>query len=171
MWRTPYGEAMEAFPSGVRKMQSALKDLGIVGRIRELPESATTAASAAQALGVDTSAIANSLVFEADGKPLLVLISGSHRVDLLRLASLTGSRQVHRADPTFVRLHTGQPIGGVAPIGHPRAIETLVDVTLSRQRSVWASAGHPQFVFQTSYDELLRITAGHAGEVGEAPAE
>lgn len=162
---------MEALPSGVRKVQATLQDLGITGRVRELPESAATAASAAQALGIDKAAIGNSLIFEADGQPLLVVISGAHRVDLLKLAALTDSRRVRRADPSFVRLHTGQPIGGVSPVAHPRPIDTLVDVTLSRQRQVWVSAGHPQFVFQTSYDELLRITAGSAGEVGEAPAE
>ncbi|MBK6763649.1 MAG: YbaK/EbsC family protein [Micrococcales bacterium] len=162
---------MEGLPSGVRKVQATLQDLGLTERVRELPESAATAASAAQALGVDKAAIGNSLIFEADGGPLLVVISGAHRVDLLKLAALTDSRRVHRADPSFVRLHTGQPIGGVSPVGHPRPIETLVDVTLSRQRQVWVSAGHPQFVFRTRYDELLRITAGNAGEVGEAPAE
>lgn len=162
---------MEANPAGVRKVRAALAALGITDRIRELPGSAATAAAAAKELGVKKSAIVNSLIFEADGQPLLVLISGTHRADLLKLASLTDSRQVHRADPTFVRLHTGQPIGGVAPIGHPRSIHTLVDVTLSRQREIWASAGHPQYVFRTTYDELLRITAGNAGEVGEAPAD
>lgn len=158
-------------PAQVRKVRSALTGLGIPDRIRQLPDSAATAASAAQALGVDKAAIANSLIFEADGEPLLVIISGAHRADLLKLASLTDTRQVNRADASFVRLHTGQPIGGVAPLGHPRPIPTFVDVTLSRQRGVWASAGHPQYVFSTTYDELLRVTAGTAGEVGEAPAE
>lgn len=162
---------MEGYPTQVRKVHSALAELGLQGRIRQLPDSAATAASAAQALGVDQEAIAKSLVFEADGVPLLVIISGAHRADLLKLASLTDSRQVNRADPSFVRLHSGQPIGGVAPLGHPRPIHTLVDVTLSRQREIWASAGHPQYVFRTSYDEILRLTAGNAGEVGEAPAE
>lgn len=162
---------MQSYPAQVHKVRSALAGLGIHDRIRQLPESAATAASAAQALDVPKAAIANSLIFVADGKPLLVIISGSHRADMLKLASLTDSRKVTRADPNFVRLHTGQPIGGVAPLGHPRPITTLVDVTLSRQRQIWASAGHPQYVFSTSYDEVLRLTAGNAGEVGEAPAE
>jgi prolyl-tRNA editing enzyme YbaK/EbsC (Cys-tRNA(Pro) deacylase) len=162
---------MQEFPAQVRKVHAALTGLGISDRIRPLPESAATAELAAQALGVDRAAIANSLVFEADGKPLLTMISGAHRADLLKLASLTDSRKVNRADASFVRLHTGQPIGGVAPVGHPRPIPTLVDVSLSRLREVWASAGHPRYVFRTSYDEILRITAGTAGEVGEAPAE
>ena len=161
---------MQEYPAQVRKVQTALTGLGIPERIRHLPESAATAELAAQALGIEKSAIANSLIFEADGKPLLVMISGAHRADLLKLASLTDSRKVNRAEASFVRLHTGQPIGGVAPLGHPRPIHTLVDVSLSRLREVWASAGHPRYVFRTSYDELLRITAGTAGEVGEAPA-
>lgn len=162
---------MEAYPTQVRKVQSVLAELGVTDRIVQLPDQAATAASAAQALGVPKSAIASSLIFEADGQPLLVIISGSHRADTYKLAALTDSRKVNRADSGFVRLHTGQPIGGVSPVGHPRPIETLVDVSLARQQRVWAGAGHPQYVFQTSYDELLRITAGNAGEVGEAPAE
>lgn len=162
---------MQSYPPQVRRVSEALVKLGLHDRIRHLPDSSTTAAAAARALDVPTSAIANTLVFEADKRPLLVIISGTHRADLLKLASLTESRSVIRADPTFVRAHTGQPVGGVSPLGHPRPLTTLVDITLSRQRQVWAGAGHPQYVFRTSYDELLRVTAGTAGEVGEAPAE
>lgn len=162
---------MHEYPAQVRKVHAALSNLGITDRIRQLPDSAATAAAAAQALGVEKSAIAKSLIFEADGKPLLVVISGAHRADLLKLASVTDSRRVNQADASFVKLHTGQPIGGVAPLGHPRPIPTLVDVTFSRLREIWASAGHPHYVFSTSYDEILRLTAGTAGEVGEAPAQ
>jgi prolyl-tRNA editing enzyme YbaK/EbsC (Cys-tRNA(Pro) deacylase) len=162
---------MQSLPPQVRKVSMVLTDMGLHDRIRQLPDSAATASSAAQALDVPKAAIAKSLVFQADGHPLLVVISGDHRADLYKLASLTDSRNVTRADAGFVRTHTGQPIGGVSPLGHPKPLTTLVDVTLSRQRRIWASAGHPQYVFSTSYDEILRITAGSAGEVGEAPAE
>ncbi len=116
-------------------------------------------------------AIANSLIFNADGQPLLVLTSGAHRADPMKLAALIEAHQVKRADAEFVRRHTSQPIGGVAPVGHPRPLHTLVDVELSRFAVVWAAGGHPHFVFPTSYDELLRVTAGTAAEVGEAPAQ
>lgn len=162
---------MQSYPPQVRKVFTALADLGIHDRIRELPDSVTTATSAAQALEVPKAAIARSVVFAADGKPLLVIISGTHRPDPLKLAALTDSRRIVLGDTSFIRTHTGQPAGGVSPLGHPRPLATLVDVTLSRQRQIWASAGHPQYVFHTSYDEILRITAGNAGEVGEAPAE
>lgn len=68
----------------------------------------------------------------ADGKPLLILTSGAHRVDTARVADQHGFASVKRADPDFVRSATGQAIGGVAPVGHPAPIRTLVDVWLDK---------------------------------------
>jgi prolyl-tRNA editing enzyme YbaK/EbsC (Cys-tRNA(Pro) deacylase) len=142
---------------------------GATGEVRELPDSARTAAAAAAQLGVPVGAIANSLVFDVDDSPLLVLTSGAHRVDVERVAALLGVPRVRPGSPDFVRRHTGQPIGGVAPIGHPEPIGTLVDVELARYGRVWAAAGHPHAVFPTTYDELLRLTGGTAAEVGNGP--
>ncbi|MEU8120208.1 YbaK/EbsC family protein [Spirillospora sp. NPDC049024] len=143
----------------------ALLDLGAAGAVVELPESAPTAPAAAEQLGCEVGAIANSLVFDADGSPLLVLTSGAHRVDTVKVAALVGAAKVRRATPEFVRESTGQPIGGVAPVGHPAPIRTLVDVWLDRYDEVWAAGGHPHTVFPTSYGELLRITGGTPAEV------
>jgi prolyl-tRNA editing enzyme YbaK/EbsC (Cys-tRNA(Pro) deacylase) len=156
-------------PNAARVAQ-ALAALGVAGLVRALPEPAPTAATAAAQLGVEVGAIANSLVFDADGDPLLVLTSGAHRADTLALAGLVGASAVRRATPEFVRAATGQPIGGVAPVGHPAPLRTIVDVDLARYPVVWAAGGHPHYVFPTTYDELLRITAGEAAEVGEEPA-
>ncbi|WNV77328.1 YbaK/EbsC family protein [Geodermatophilus sp. DSM 44513] len=153
----------------VAAISALLAEAGAAGRVRELSGSARTAAEAAQELGVPRGAIANSLVFDVDGAPLLVLTSGAHRVDVGRVAALLGVREVRRATADFVRRHTGQPIGGVAPVGHPAPIGTLVDVELARHDRVWAAAGHPHAVFPTTYDELLRLTAGTAAEVGDGP--
>ena len=152
------------------KVAVALAGLGAAGTVRELPDRAATAAAAAALLGIEVGAVANSLVFDADGEPLLVLTSGAHRADVLALAGVVGASRVTRADADFVRAATGQPIGGVAPVGHPRPLRTLVDVDLARYPVVWAAGGHPHYVFPTTYDELLRITAGEAAEVGEQPA-
>ncbi|CAN5173392.1 YbaK/EbsC family protein [soil metagenome] len=140
---------------------------GANGQVRALPASARTAALAAEQLGVPVGAIANSLVFDAGGAPLLILTSGGHRVDTARVTRLLGLPGLNRATPDFVRRHTGQPIGGVAPVGHPEPIGTLVDIALAGFEVVWAAAGHPSTVFPTSYDELLRITGGTAAEVGD----
>jgi|SRR6516162_8199388 len=147
------------YPSAVR-VAGVLRERGVTGDIRELPEPAPTAAAAAAQLGCEVGAIANSLIFNADGAPLLVLTSGAHRVDAGRVAALIGADKVERADPEFVRRSTGQVIGGVAPVGHPAPLRTLVDAELASYDVVWAAAGHAHTVFATSFGELLRITGG-----------
>jgi prolyl-tRNA editing enzyme YbaK/EbsC (Cys-tRNA(Pro) deacylase) len=143
-----------------------LRSLGVSGEVRELPEPAPTAASAAEQLGCDVGAIANSLVFNADGEPLLILTSGAHRVELGKVAALIGAAAVKRADPEFVLTHTGQPIGGVAPVGHPKRIKALIDVWLDKHEVVWAAGGHASTVFPTSFSELIKITEGIPADVG-----
>ena len=85
---------------------------------------------------------------------------GAHRVDVELVARTAGVSKVRRATPEFVREATGQPIGGVAPVGHPAPIRTLVDTWLQKHEVVWAAGGHPHTVFPTTFDELLRITGG-----------
>jgi prolyl-tRNA editing enzyme YbaK/EbsC (Cys-tRNA(Pro) deacylase) len=121
--------------------------------------------AAAQALGVEVGQIANSLIFDADGEPLLVLTSGAHRVDTARLAADLGVTKLKRATPEFVREHTGQAIGGVAPIGHPHPVRTLLDVDLKQYDVIWAAGGVPQAVFPITYDQLLGITKATEAEV------
>ncbi len=158
----------------VAEVARLLADSGSTGEVRVLPAEVRTAAAAAAALGVPVGAIVNSLVFavgaEGDQEPLLVLTSGAHRVDETTVAGLLGIARLRRATPDFVREATGQAIGGVAPLGHPEPIGTLVDVELARYDQVWAAAGHPHTVFPTTYDELLRLTGGTAAEVGTGPA-
>jgi prolyl-tRNA editing enzyme YbaK/EbsC (Cys-tRNA(Pro) deacylase) len=139
---------------------SALRSLGVPGEIRELPEPAPTAATAAAQLGCEVGAIANSLIFSADAQPLLILTSGAHRVNTAKVAAEVGVDKLGRADPDFVFASTGQRIGGVAPVGHPQPIRTLVDTALARYDVVWAAAGHAHTVFPTSFAELVRITSG-----------
>jgi prolyl-tRNA editing enzyme YbaK/EbsC (Cys-tRNA(Pro) deacylase) len=147
-------------PVDFSRFASVLRSLGVPGEVRELPESAPTAQAAAAQLRCDVGAIANSLIFAADGAPLLVMTSGAHRVDTGKVAELLGAAAVTRADARSVREWTGQPIGGVAPVGHPAPVRTLVDTWLAKHDIIWAAAGHPHTVFPTTYEELLRITNG-----------
>jgi prolyl-tRNA editing enzyme YbaK/EbsC (Cys-tRNA(Pro) deacylase) len=133
--------------------------------LRVLPDAVTTAAAAAAALGVEVGQIANSLVFDADGAPLLVLTSGAHRVDTGKVAALIGVQKVRRASPEFVRAATGQPIGGVAPVGHPAPLRTLVDRALAQYDEVWAAGGIPHAVFVTTFAELVKVTGGQPADV------
>lgn len=152
-------------PNG-QKVRAALDAAGVRGRIIETVDASPTAATAAAQLDIEVGQVANSLVFEADGQPLLVLTSGQHKADTHRLAELVGAKKVHRPNADFVREHTGQPIGGVAPVGHPKQIRTIIDTQLKAWPVVWAAGGHPHYVFPTSFDELLRITDGTPFDVG-----
>jgi prolyl-tRNA editing enzyme YbaK/EbsC (Cys-tRNA(Pro) deacylase) len=147
-------------PTRSRLVADALAAAGVRTEIRELPDSARTAAEAAAALGCDVAAIANSLVFVSGGEPLLVMTSGGHRVDTVVLAALLGLGPIERATAKQVREATGQAIGGVAPTGHPAPLRTVVDTALADYPVIWAAAGTPHTVMPLSYRELLHLTDG-----------
>ncbi len=150
----------------ITRFREALAAAGGRGRIVVLPDTVHTAALAAQALGCEVGAIANSLLFDADGSPVLILTSGGHRVDTAKVAADLGLTSLRRAKPAFVREHTGQVIGGVSPIAHPRPVPTYLDTALRAYDEVWAAAGHPAAVFSTTYGELLAMTGATEIEVG-----
>lgn len=152
-------------PNGQR-VAEALVGAGVEGRIIETLEGSPTAATAAAQLDIEVGQVANSLVFDADGEPLLVLTSGQHRADLKKLAEFIDAKHIHRPNADFVRIHTGQPIGGVAPLGHPKPLRTIVDTQLDAWPVVWAAGGHPHYVFPTSFAELVRVTNGIPFDVG-----
>ena len=156
---------MNEHPS-ITTFRTELDRLGGTGEIVVLPDSVHTAALAAEALGCEVGAIANSLLFEAAGEPVLILTSGAHRVDVAATAERIGVPALERATPEFVRNHTGQVIGGVSPIAHPAPVPTYLDTWLQKYDVVWAAAGHPAAVFSTTYDELLRMTGATTIEVG-----
>jgi prolyl-tRNA editing enzyme YbaK/EbsC (Cys-tRNA(Pro) deacylase) len=162
-------------------VNAILQAAGLPGRVRMLDEAVTTARTAAQHLGCPIGAIANSLIFETfmaasvgmseqpketdSGTPLLIMTSGAHRVDMTTIGEQLGL-QLRRASPTFVRQHTGQPIGGVAPVGHPKPIRTVVDRALAEFDELWAAGGIPHAVFPLTYAELLVLTGGAEADVG-----
>ncbi|WP_125131506.1 YbaK/EbsC family protein [Microbacterium sp. 10M-3C3] len=155
----------DALPARSRLVAERLAAAGIEPRIVVLPDAAHTAALAAQALGVEVGAIANSLVFRCDDAPLLVMTSGAHRVDTAALAERLGRGRITRATPEQVREATGQAIGGVAPTGHPAPIDTIVDEALAAYPELWAAGGTPHTVFPLTFDQLVRLTAGTVAKV------
>ena len=163
------GSARASEHAGVAAFREALSRAGGTGRIVVLPDSVHTAALAAEALGCEVGAIANSLVFDCDGSPVLILTSGSHRVDTAKVGADLGLPPLRRAKPEFVRAHTGQVIGGVSPLNHPQPVPTYLDVELRDYDEIWAAAGHPAAVFSTTYDELLRMTGATEIQVDDSP--
>jgi prolyl-tRNA editing enzyme YbaK/EbsC (Cys-tRNA(Pro) deacylase) len=155
-----------SLPRGARRVQDALRSLGLSAEaeaVRELDDSIHTAPQAAAVVGCELGAIVKSLVFRGvdSGDGVLVLVAGDNRADEALVAGVVGE-PVARADADFVRQVTGYAIGGVAPVGHPAPLRTVVDEDLLRFGEVWAAAGHPRAVFPVEPGALARA-------VGAAP--
>jgi prolyl-tRNA editing enzyme YbaK/EbsC (Cys-tRNA(Pro) deacylase) len=151
-------------PRSARRVQEALRALGLPAEVRELDDSTRTAPEAAAAVGCELGAIVKSLVFRGagTGEAVLALVSGDNRADEARISARVGET-VLRADADFVRTATGYAIGGVPPVAHPAPLRTLVDEDLLRFETVWAAAGTPRAVFPIDPAQL-------AAAIGAAPA-
>jgi len=161
------GAAEPNLHPNAQRVQRALASAGCRGQVRQLSESTRTSAEAAAALGVEVGQIAKSLVFLADRRPVVVIMSGRDRVDTGTLARVLGATEVRRADADAVRQATGYPIGGVSPAGLPAGLEVLVDRGLVACNLIWAAAGTPNAVYPTTFEELLALTGGRAADVSE----
>lgn len=157
----------EQHPS-VLRVQSRLRELGMLGEVHHLSDSARSAQEAADALNILVGQVASSIVFKLpSGAPLLVITSGRHRVNTELVAQNLGVEKLHRADADFVREHSGFAIGGVAPLGWLQPATILIDETLNDYDVVWAAAGHPHAVFPTTFDELIKTTGALVMVVGD----
>lgn len=156
---------MSSEHSAITSFRDDLHRRGGTGDVVILPDSVHTAPLAAEALGCEVGAIANSLVFDTGAGPVLILTSGAHRVDTARVAERIGVERLDRATPAFVRQHTDQVIGGVSPLDHPAPVPTWIDSWLRRHDVVWAAAGHPAAVFSTTFEELVAMTGAREIEV------
>ena len=141
--------------------------LGPEYQVLEFEESTRSAEDAAVAIGCPVAAIAKSLVFrQADGAPVLVIASGANRVDESKVAAVLG-QAIGRADPDFVREHTGYAIGGVAPVGHPAPLRVLLDRDLLALEEIWAAAGTPNAVFRMTPAQLRALTGGEVADIAK----
>ena len=154
---------------GRERVEAALKTAGLEIDVLELSKSARTAQLAASALDTRLGSIVKSLIFLADGEPILVLVAGDRRASSEKLKRLLGARRVMIADADRVRQESGFSIGGVPPIGHDRPLSTWIDESLGRFETVYAAAGHPRAVFPIASRTLARITEGKVADLVEVP--
>jgi prolyl-tRNA editing enzyme YbaK/EbsC (Cys-tRNA(Pro) deacylase) len=141
--------------------------------VQELPADTSTAEAAARAVGAPVGSIVKSLIFLADGQPLLVLVAGDQRADVKRLRAYLGlsKRRLRIARPAQVLEATGFEVGGVPPIGHKEPLQTLIDGTLARFEEVWAAAGNAHAVFPIKYAQLVAVTGGQVVDLAESGTE
>ena len=147
--------------------ECAREEYGFDPPAEQFPEGTKTAEDAAAAIGCDVAQIASSIVFVADGDPVVVVTSGANRVAEGRLAEVVGADDVRTADPDEVSEATGWSIGGVPPFCHDGDLPVYVDRTLTGFDRVWAAAGTPDAVFAIDPDELRRYADGEVVDVAE----
>ena len=140
--------------------------LGSGFAVVEFEASTKTSADAAAAIGCGVAQIAKSLVFRAGERPVLVVASGTNRVDEKKVGALLGQK-IERADADFVRATTGYAIGGVAPVGHATAPLVLLDEDLKRYDTIWAAAGTPNAVFRLTPADLERLTGAAFADIAK----
>lgn len=152
-------------------MAAALERLGVRARPRRFDRSTATAEEAAAAVGCQLGQIVKTLLFLADERPTLVLVAGDRRVDPAALAQILGVRRkrLRMASPEEVLARTGFAVGGLPPVGHTGTYDVVLDESLRRFRRLWAAAGTPDAVFETSPDELAEITGGQWSEITKQP--
>jgi Cys-tRNA(Pro) deacylase len=152
----------------VSRVADAARGAGVDLEIRRFPEGTRTAEDAARAIGCEVGQIVKSLVFMADGRPVVVLISGADRVDTELLAAATGASTTRRATGDEARSATGYAIGGVPPFGHAEPLTVLVDPHLLAHDTVWAAAGLPDAVFPIEPSALVKASGAQVAELAEA---
>lgn len=142
-------------------VQGALNEKGIQSKVVELPASTRTADEAASAIECNVGQIVKSLIFiiKETEEPLLILTSGSNRVNEAAIAKHIGTK-IGKADADFTRSVTGFAIGGIPPVGHKQEIRTLIDKDLLNHEVCWAAAGTPHAVFSLKSSDLLSLTGG-----------
>jgi len=156
----------ESLSPSAQRVQAALAERGFAFTVRELPASTRTAAEAAAAIGCEVAHIAKSLVFRGaqSNGPVLVVASGTNRVDEARVAELLGE-PIAKADAAFVREATGFAIGGIPPVGHAHPLPTLVDRDLLQFPEIWAAAGTPHAVFRLTPADLVELCGGRVARI------
>ncbi len=150
------------------RFMEAARAFGVRVHARRFPEGTKTAEDAARAIGCHVGQIVKSLVFVADGRPVVALTSGANRVDLERLAELLGAAEIRRATPEEARTATSFAVGGTPPFGYPERIRTLIDEDLLAYDEVWAAAGTPDSVFPLAPAELRRASGATAADLKES---
>jgi Cys-tRNA(Pro) deacylase len=154
----------------VRRVVDAAESRGLAIDVRRFPEGTRTAVDAARAVGCEVGQIVKSLVFIADDRPVVALVSGANRVDLAKLAAAAGAGTARRADGDEARATTGFAIGGVPPFGHAANTTVLVDRDLTIHEAVWAAAGLPDAVFEIRPGDLVAASGGRVVDLAEAMA-
>jgi prolyl-tRNA editing enzyme YbaK/EbsC (Cys-tRNA(Pro) deacylase) len=141
----------------------------IEAEIVHLPVETPTVAAAAAAVNVKPEQIIKSVLFMADGSPLLVVTNGLTRIQRKRLADVLGMsrRRVKIANGEQVQTITGYAVGAVPPFGHPAPIPTLLDVGVLAESTIYGGGGENNALMRLSTEELQRVIDGDTVDIAD----
>ena len=155
----------EPWPEPVARVSRALREAGAEARIEEFAEGTPTAEDAARAVGCELSRIVKSLLFDCDGRPVLVLVPGDRRADSGKVAALTGARRARVAGPAQVEEATGYAPGAVAPFPLLRVEQVLIERSLLGESLLWVGAGSTRHMAGLPPTELVRVSRAQPVDV------
>jgi prolyl-tRNA editing enzyme YbaK/EbsC (Cys-tRNA(Pro) deacylase) len=157
----------EGWPEPVERVSAFLRETGAEARIEEFSQDTPTAEDAANAVGCRLAQIVKSIVFDCDGRAVLVLVPGDRRADRRKVAVAAGCERARVAGPDRVRDATGFEPGAVAPFPHPRLDRVLIDPRLLAYERVWVGAGSENHLAVLPPAELVRLSRAQAADVSE----
>ena len=151
----------------VKKVEKILKEFDFTQKVIILDTSARTAKEAANSLKCNVGAIVKSLLFKAEQKYIICLVSGDKKTSLNKLKKILKIKDIEMAKAESVKDITGYTIGGVSPVGHLKKVDIFIDNTLNRFNELYAAAGHPNCVFKINFKNLVQITNGVSLDITE----
>jgi Cys-tRNA(Pro) deacylase len=154
-----------AWPEPVERVSAALREAGAEARVEEFAEGTPTAQDAANAVGCELSQIVKSLVFECDGRAVLVMVPGDRRADKTKVAAAVGAAKARVAAAGLVEEATGYPPGGVAPFALRSVDRVLIDRRLLGGGTLWVGAGSEQHMAGLAATELVRVARAQQFDV------
>ena len=156
-----------AWPEAVERVNAFLREAAAEARVEEFPSGAHTAREAADAIGCELNCIVKSLLFECDGRPVLVLVAGDRRADAAKVAAAANARYARVARPDEVVAATGFEPGAVAPFPAPHVSRVLIDRSLLAHELVWIGAGSDRHMAAIAPADLVRLAHAQTADLAE----
>jgi prolyl-tRNA editing enzyme YbaK/EbsC (Cys-tRNA(Pro) deacylase) len=158
------------WPESVERVAAVLRGAAAEARLEEFPQGAQTAVDAARAVGARLSQIVKSLLFDCDGRWVLVMVPGDRRADRKKVAGVAGARRAQVAAASQVEDVTGFEPGAVAPFPLPHVERIFIDNKLLSQERVWVGAGSPNHLAGMPPAELVRLSRAEPADVSGGAA-
>ncbi len=147
-------------------LEDYLKRQGVQYRILEKPSTVHTA-DASKVTGVPLERITKSLVFKADGQPVLGVIPGDKKVDMMKLAEAVGAKKVTLVPFEEAEKFSGYPPGGTPPVHHVNIVKVVFDRELMRFDTIYGGGGSRDKLIELGIQDALKLSDGIVADISK----